>query len=310
MRLLKRTPEGDIQLISVDSDQPPPYAILSHTWDHGQEVTYQELVARTGVGKSGYDKIRFCIDRAAKDSIEYSWVDTCCIDKSTSDELSTAINSMFRWYRSAAKCYVYLSDVEVPREGGDAQEFRISWAQAFRQSKWFTRGWTLQELLAPAEVEFFSKEGRPLGSRLSLEWDIYDITKIPIRALRRQHLSEFSVEERMRWAAGRSTTVREDIVYCLFGLFEVFLPLIYGEGAKHATTRLKAAIRRQQAGEGIERPHDLTGMLKFGQTREGHTADTAQFRRFYPSRGTNSSLDAKVSCDRSSNSSFPIHTIV
>lgn len=259
MRLLKRTPDGEIQLISADSNHPPPYVILSHTWNHGQEVTYQELVAGTGMGKSGYDKIRFCIDRAAKDSIEYSWVDTCCIDKSTSDELSTAINSMFRWYQGATKCYVYLSDVEVL---SDAPEFCVP----FRQSKWFTRGWTLQELLAPAAVEFFSKEGRLLGSRLSLERDIHDITGIPIGALRGQRLAEFSVEERMRWAAGRSTTMTEDIVYCLFGLFEVFLPLIYGEGAKHASVRLKMAIRDQQVGEGIERPHDLAGMSKLGET--------------------------------------------
>jgi hypothetical protein len=96
MRLLTRTPDGEIQLISVDDDHPPPYAILSHTWDHGQEVTYSELVAGTGKGKSGHLKIRFCVDKAAEDGIEHCWVDTCCINKATSDKVSTAINSMFR----------------------------------------------------------------------------------------------------------------------------------------------------------------------------------------------------------------------
>ena len=104
---------------------------------------------------------------------------------------------MFRWYQRASKCYVYLSDVSVPEEVTDAEAFRIMWEEAFQQSRWFTRGWTLQELLAPATVEFFSKEGKRLGSRISLEQEIHEITKIPIGVLRGQSLTEFSVEERM-----------------------------------------------------------------------------------------------------------------
>ena len=167
----------NLQLVLVDDDHPPPYAILSHTWSEGQEVTYDELVAGTGKDKTGYAKIRFCVNRAAEDGIEYCWVDTYCIDKSSQQELQTAINSMFRWYQGAAKCYAYLSDVRVPEEVSDAQAFPISWAQSFRQSRWFTRGWTLQELLAPANVEFFSKEGKRLGSRISLEREVHEITK-------------------------------------------------------------------------------------------------------------------------------------
>jgi hypothetical protein len=264
MRLLKRLPNGDLDLISFNDDDPPPYAILSHTWAEGQEVTYKELVSGTGKVKTGYDKIRFCVDRAAEDGLQYSWVDTCSIDRSTSDELSTAINSMFRWYQRASKCYVYLSDVQIPDEVIDVQAFRITWAEAFRRSRWFTRGWTLQELLAPATVEFFSKEGKLLGSRISLEQEIFDITKVPLSAFQgQQPLSEFSVPERMSWAANRQTTYKEDKVYCLLGIFGVFLPLIYGEGEDHASQRLKGEIQKQQEGRGIESLQDLTGTFLF-----------------------------------------------
>ena len=259
MRLLKRSANGGIQLISVNADDPPPYAILSHTWTESQEVTLPELKAGASKDKSGYAKIRFCVNRAAEDGLEYCWVDTCCIDKSAAAELSTAINSMFRWYQGAAKCYVYLCDVQVPEEGTDAQAFRISWVEAFRRSRWFTRGWTLQELLAPAKVEFFSKEGKRLGSRMSLEQDIHEITKIPIEALRGRRLVEFSIDERMSWAANRTTTLREDKVYCLLGIFKVFLPLIYGEGEDYAATRLREEIQRRQEGRGVARLQDLTG---------------------------------------------------
>jgi hypothetical protein len=125
MRLLKRLPSGEFELIPFDDDSPPPYAILSHTWVEGQEVAYSELVASAGKDKTGYAKIRFCVDRAAADGIDYCWVDTCCIDRSIAQELQTTINSMFRYYQRASKCYVYLPDVRVPDEVTDAQTFRI-----------------------------------------------------------------------------------------------------------------------------------------------------------------------------------------
>jgi hypothetical protein len=141
MRLLKsRSAGGGFELTCFSDDLAPPYAILSHTWTDGQEVTYSELLAGTGADKRGYAKIRFCGERAAADGLEYFWVDTCCIDKSKSDELSTAINSMFRWYQRAVKCYVYLTDVLVPDEVTNAEAFPISWQQAFQCSRWFTRG--------------------------------------------------------------------------------------------------------------------------------------------------------------------------
>jgi hypothetical protein len=250
MRLLKYRPgDGGFELTALDDNHSLPYAILSHTWMADQEVTYKDLLEGTGTQKSGYAKLRFCGERAAANGLEYFWVDTCCIDKATSVELSTAINSMFRWYQRATKCYVYLSDVSVPEEVINAEAFRISWEQAFRRSRWFTRGWTLQELLAPASVEFFSREGKRLGSRISLEQEIHEITRIPAEALRGQKLSEFRVEERMRWATGRTTTVKEDKIYCLLGIFGVFLPFIYGEGEDYATLRFKEEIQKRQQGQ-------------------------------------------------------------
>lgn len=261
IRLLKRSPNGDIKLSSFDDDNTPPYAILSHTWIEDQEVTYNELVSGIGKNKDGYTKIRFCVEKAAEDGLQYSWVDTCCIDRSTSHELGTAINSMFRWYQRADKCYAYLSDVLVPAEVTDAQAFRITWVGTFRRSRWFTRGWTLQELIAPRVVEFFSKDNKLLGNKMSLEQEINQITRIPVGVLRGQAPSEFSIEERMNWATGRTTTLKEDKIYCLLGIFGVFLPLIYGEGEEYAAGRLRDEIKRQQEGRGTERLQDLTGIF-------------------------------------------------
>lgn len=245
MRLLRSKPGGDFELSTFNADDVPPYATLSHTWAEGEEVTYDELVAGKGKNKAGYAKLRFCGERATKDGVRYFWADTCCIDKRDNNELNTALNSMFRWYQRATKCYVYLSDVHVPDEVIDAQAFRITWEDAFRRSRWFTRGWTLQELLAPAGVEFFSANGKKLGSKVTLEQEIHEITQISIRALRKYDLREFSVDERMSWVVGRRTTVKEDKAYCLLGIFDVFLPLIYGEGEEHAFRRLRKEIEGQ-----------------------------------------------------------------
>lgn len=266
MRLLSRSTDHDhIQLTFFNDDEAPPYSILSHTWIEGQEVTYQEMMADIGKEKKGYAKIQFCVDKAAEDGVQYSWVDTCCIDKSTSDELSTAINSMFRWYKRAVKCYVFLSDVHAPAKVTDAQTSRTTWESAFRRSRWLERGWTLQELLAPRIVEFFSNEGTRIGDKTTLEQEIHQVTKIPFAALRRQaHLSEFSIEERMSWAAQRTTSKKEDKAYCLLGIFGVFLPLIYGEGECHALQRLREEAERRQANQSmVLNPQDITGMKIF-----------------------------------------------
>ena len=242
MRLLEIKSPGEFSLIQVATHNTLPYAILSHTWT-GQEVTYQDLISGAGKSKSGYEKIKFCGEQASRDGLQYFWVDTCCIDKSNSAELSTAINSMFRWYRKAKKCYVYLADVSVPSHDRDVQPSQSTWEAAFRGSKWFTRGWTLQELIAPAIVEFFSQERKLLGDKKSLEKLIYEITRIPIQALRGNPFSDFSITERKGWAAQRQTTEEEDLVYCLLGLCEVSMPPIYGEGKAAALKRLQMTVK-------------------------------------------------------------------
>jgi hypothetical protein len=179
MHLLRFDSDDFISLVSFEHTDVPQYAILSHTWGvNGEELSYQELKSAVGVnaegaleggktvhrlikgenrdlptrkreierirGKKGYQKIQFCGKQAAKDNLVYFWVDSCCIDKSNSAELSEAINSMFEWYKKAVKCYVYLQDVSVgPVEGTHIQVQEDIWEEAFRGSRWFTRGWTL-----------------------------------------------------------------------------------------------------------------------------------------------------------------------
>ncbi|MCJ1449248.1 MAG: hypothetical protein MMC23_009768, partial [Stictis urceolatum] len=244
MRLLSCRADGGFDLISFRGEIPP-YAILSHTWSEGQEVLYDELIVGTGKEKTGYNKLRFCGERAARDGLRHFWLDTCCINKGDTIELSTAINSMFGWFQRAAKCYVRLSDVYVPAEVDGIQEFQSTWKGAFRRSRWFTRGWTLQELLAPGNVEFYSENGIFLGSKLSLEQDINAVTHIPIAALRNADLGGFEVEERIDWVSERRTTVAEDKAYCLLGIFKVFLPVNYGEGEDYAFDRLRCEIARR-----------------------------------------------------------------
>ena len=246
MRLLKRNDNGALNLTDDLLDQDiPEYVVLSHTWGAaGQEVTLQDFQSQFGqpqTGKAGYAKIRFCSDQAAQQGYEYLWIDTCCIDKTNNVELSEAINSMFRWYREAARCYVYLSDVKV----GELQN--NDWQNDFINSRWFTRGWTLQELLAPKSVEFFSSDGIRLGDKRSLEGEIHRITGIAIDALRGRSLSDFSVSERMDWASKRTTTRKEDEAYSLLGIFDVFMPLIYGE-RERALVRLRDQIDRSLQG--------------------------------------------------------------
>ncbi|KAK4163928.1 heterokaryon incompatibility protein-domain-containing protein [Cladorrhinum sp. PSN259] len=242
MRLLKIDSNGKLSFTNDLAKDVPPYAILSHTWGPDEdEVTFNDLKDGSGKAKVGYSKIHFCAEQARKDNLEYIWVDTCCIDKANYTELAEAITSMFHWYRVATKCYVYLVDVSTRKRLHE--QTMPKWESAFRNSRWFTRGWTLQELLAPKSVIFFSREHDPLGDRNTLEQEINETTRIPLAALRGAPLSTFSTEERMRWAARRETKKIEDKAYCLLGIFNVFIPLIYGEG-DNAFIRLKEAINQ------------------------------------------------------------------
>lgn len=250
MRLLERNSTGELRLTRDYVDNIPEYAILSHTWGADtEEVTFQDLVNDAGKGKSGYGKIWFCGEQARRDGLQYFWVDTCCIDKSNSTELAEAINSMFRWYRNAAKCYVYLSDVSGSTSNNDNNSLQLPWESAFRNSRWFTRGWTLQELLAPTLVEFFSRDYKRLGDKGTLKRHIHKTTGIPISALDGASLPQFGVEERLSWAENRQTTRGEDEAYSLLGMFSIHLPLIYGEGREHAFKRLRKEIQNSLTGE-------------------------------------------------------------
>ncbi|KAI4599602.1 hypothetical protein KJ359_001699 [Pestalotiopsis sp. 9143b] len=233
MRLLQLR-NGELYLTRDLIRDIPPYAILSHTWGaDGDEVTFQDVSQKSGHSKPGYQKILFCGQQAKRDGLDHFWVDTCCIDKTSSAELTKAINSMFQWYRDAAVCYAYLTDVST-----STAEQPVLWQRQFEQSRWFTRGWTLQELLAPVSVRFFSARGDDLGDRKSLQNEIHSITKIPTTALRGTALGQFPTHERLAWAQSRQTTEEEDGAYCLLGIFDVYLPLIYGEGKANAIARL------------------------------------------------------------------------
>jgi len=250
MRLLELKSNGNVSLTKDLINNIPPYAILSHTWGNDDdEVTFKDLTEDSGKTKRGYDKILFCAAQALIDGLQYIWIDTCCIDKSSSAELQEAINSMFRWYRDAAKCYVYLRDVSTSTFEADDKSNQLLWESAFRKSRWFTRGWTLQELIAPASVEFFSKEGARLGTKKSLEPHIQDITGIPLKALRGSPLSDFRVSERMAWIENRETSRKEDKAYSLLGIFDIHMPLIYGEGEENAFRRLRGEINKASKSE-------------------------------------------------------------
>jgi hypothetical protein len=253
MRLLEYNNDGEFSLTKdYVGGEIPEYAILSHTWGvDTEEVTYRDLIDGTGKNKVGYEKIRFCGEQARRDGLHNIWVDTCCINKSSDRELSEAINSMFRWYRKAAKCYVYLTDVST----NDQIDLPLQpWGAAFRNSRWFTRGWTLQELIAPRSVEFFCSNGKRLGDKNSLEGQLHKITGIPVSALRGASLSEFSVDERMSWVVNRETKRGEDKAYSLLGILDISMPLLYGEGRVKALRRLQEAIDKSFNAQGGKSP--------------------------------------------------------
>jgi hypothetical protein len=247
MRLLRRCDTGDFSLTQFSDEAIPPYAILSHTWGADtEEVTFEDLANGTGNEKPGYVKIQFCGEQARLDALEYFWIDTCCINKANKAEVSKAINAMFFWYRNATRCYVYLLDVSEPPISINDECGLWPWESDFRNSRWFTRGWTLQELLAPYSVEFFSQQGKRLGDKGSLRQQIHEITNISHRALQGDPLSQFSVDERLQWIEHRQTTREEDKAYSLLGIFNVYILPIYGEGEASAFARLMDKFHKMQ----------------------------------------------------------------
>ena len=224
----------------IRDEETPKYAILSHTWGD-EEVTYKDMrkYRDKAQSKEGFRKIELCAKQALGDGLEFCWVDTCCINQSSSAELSEAINSMFRWYQNAEVCYTYLSDTQAPE--GEVCELDATWIKTFRKSRWFTRGWTLQELIAPMTLIFFSKQWTKIGTKESLRDVIESFTGVPAHILMNYDLSRVSVAQRMSWAAHRVTSRTEDIAYCLMGIFDVNMPMLYGEGEK-AFIRLQEEI--------------------------------------------------------------------
>lgn len=264
MRLIEISEKGELSLtkdIISDDDTIPSYAILSHTWQEGQEVTYDDFTNRSGDGKSGYEKIRFCAEQAAQEGLSHFWVDTCCINKADPVELQDAINSMFRWYRDATECYVFLSDVSTVKRKADSESQLTTWESAFRSSRWFTRGWTLQELLAPKTVKFFSRDRNYLGDRQDLRQMIHEITGLPVSALLGRPLGQFDLEERLSWSRNRTTTRNEDKVYSLLGIFGIFMPLIYGEGHSSALRRLRKEIMDHKYSTLGSVPHSIGTLI-------------------------------------------------
>ncbi|KAF6807474.1 het domain containing protein, partial [Colletotrichum musicola] len=237
-------------------DNIPPYAILSHVWGP-EEVTFQDWqdLAKARE-KQGFQKIELARNQALANDLGWLWVDTNCINKESSAELSEAVNSMFAWYRDAEYCYAYLADVS---EAGDPDE-AVSKRHLFpriSRSRWFTRGWTLQELLAPRSVFFFSREWRQVGTRKSLADVIAGAAHIRAEYLyngkkrkgnSRLAISGASVAERMSWLSRRETTRAEDMAYCMLGIFDINMPLLYGEGNR-AFTRLQEEILKTSTDE-------------------------------------------------------------
>ncbi|KAI6100775.1 heterokaryon incompatibility protein-domain-containing protein [Pisolithus croceorrhizus] len=228
------------------------YGILSHCWGHPkEEVQYKEMDALIRMGgtarkklreRSGYQKIRRSCEQAWKDGLAWLWVDTCCINKESSAELSEALNSMFRWYEDSERCYVYLHDLHAKALPTTSNEKKFSGTSGW--PRWFSRGWTLQELVAPTVVHFFNQDWHFIGDKKNHAQTISSITRIPSRILRHGlDAHRHSAAQIMSWAADRKTTRTEDRAYSLMGLFGVHMPMLYGEG-KDAFRRLQLEIIR------------------------------------------------------------------
>lgn len=240
----------------------PKYAILSHRWSD-RETSFQDFIEQKDPNSEGYTKVTACCAFALERRIEWVWIDTCCIDKRSSAELSEAINSMFSWYARSAECYAYLCDVDSEIDGQETRS-REACMESFSNSVWFARGWTLQELLAPAKVIFFDCRWKRVGTKVELKEAISSVTGIEASYLvSSKTIFEASVAMRMSWASNRSTSRTEDLAYCLLGLFDVNMPLLYGEGQK-SFLRLQLEIIKVSDDESIfawTSAEHRTGML-------------------------------------------------
>ncbi|THU92432.1 hypothetical protein K435DRAFT_829641 [Dendrothele bispora CBS 962.96] len=244
-----------------ESDVSPPYAILSHRWIEGEEITFQEFLNPEGreemKKKSGYQKILHACMKAQNDGIDFIWIDTCCMDKGNHDEVARDIKSMYAYYESSVVCYAYLVDV-----------YKWNFGRESSPCEWFQRGWTLQELLAPKEVVFFSRKWKKIGTREELKELICSVTAIPLELLEGKAFpKDFDVKTRMSWAIGRMTTKPPDQAYCLLGILDVTLEPDYDEDVETAFGRLRDAMqttvrRSKPMGDSValEDPYQYVGM--------------------------------------------------
>ncbi|KAK1751051.1 heterokaryon incompatibility protein-domain-containing protein [Echria macrotheca] len=255
---------------------PDRYAILSHVWTD-EECSFEEFQALDGTksaattSKKGYKKIEACCKLASSQGFTWVWIDTCCIDKKSSAELSESINSMFAWYKASTVCFAYLEDVEstsstcIPPERWWWMADTHSDGLEYRASRWYTRGWTLQELLAPTNVDFYNRSWTKIGSKWRLRQEISAITGIGEEHLAYFNRGRSSIAQKMSWASRRRTTRVEDEAYSLLGIFGVFMPLLYGEG-RNAFRRLQEELIRTSNDQTIFAwsgyvPSDFCGMI-------------------------------------------------
>lgn len=233
----------------------PEYAVLSHRWQ-APEIKLQTFNADdlhnttsgTSLQTPQLNKIRqVCAKaRSRNPPLDWVWIDSCCIDKTNAVEESRSINSMFEWYRRAALCIVYLYDVDkgAPFESQSPD-------RRHKKSEWFTRGWTLQELLAPRQMEFYDRDWRFMGTKNSLAGTLAYLTGIGKEyLLGEKSIMTASVAERMSWMAGRSTTLVEDVAYSMLGIFNVNMAPLYGEGVK-AFIRLQKTLMEDSTDESL-----------------------------------------------------------
>jgi len=266
----KKTVIPQARILRWGNYEKTTYAILSHRWlEDAAEVKYEEMVGLANMdtekrdeirNRDGYQKIFRSCKQAKKDGYEWLWADTCCIDKRSSAELSEAINSMYRWYEKSARCYAYLHDVprdlSFPTEPDSERYSHYGWPE------WFSRGWTLQELIAPHDVRFFNKDWQFIGDKEGYSKTLHSITRIPQNVLTNglSFTTRPCVAQIMSWAADRSTSRVEDRAYSLMGLLDVNMPMLYGEGEK-AFERLQLEVIRKSNDQSIFAwdPEEITG---------------------------------------------------
>ena len=310
MRLLKTqgsdSSEWQPQLVDFRGEE---YAILSHRWlaNANDEVLFADIEIIDDGGKDpatghrplrfilngaygrqppqtkpGFHKLRGAAQQALTDGYEFIWIDTCCIDKSSSAELSEAINSMWTWYSKSTICYAYLQDVPGGPDGVVTER-----DSKFAQSQWWARGWTLQELLAPLDVVFFTETWDPIGEKKSLSNAIVSITGIGMDVLTHaRRLESVSIARRMSWASKRRTTRVEDLAYSLMGIFSVNMPLLYGEGER-AFLRLQQEIMKDSDDESIfawvepsANPSSYSGLLAQHPSAFARSSDIVYYKDF------------------------------